>query len=52
VPLPAPAPIPAAPVEKTSRKPLASTSRASQPPPFNERRHPKLDRDLVLDPFE
>ncbi len=44
----APAPIPAAPVEKTSRKP----SLVTQPPPFNERRHPKLDRDLVLDPFE
>jgi serine/threonine-protein kinase len=48
----APAPNPAAPVEKTSRKPPASTSPTTQPPPFNERRHPKLDRDLVLDPFE
>jgi serine/threonine-protein kinase len=49
---PAPEPIPAAPVEKTSRKPSSTTSPATQPPPFNERRHPKLDRDLVLDPFE
>ena len=49
-PTPAPAAIPAAPVEKTSRKP--STSPSTQPPSFNEHRHPKLDRDLVLDPFE
>jgi hypothetical protein len=39
-------------VEKTSRKPTVSPAPATQPPPFNERRHPKLDRDLVLDPFE
>jgi serine/threonine-protein kinase len=49
---PAPAPVPAAAVEKISRKPPASAAPGTQPPPFNERRHPKLDRDLVLDPFE
>jgi serine/threonine protein kinase len=50
---PAPEPKPAAPpVEKASRKTSASMSTVTAPPPFNERRHPKLDRDLVLDPFE
>jgi len=49
---PAPAPVAAAPAEKINRKASPSSSPLTQPPPFNERRHPKLDRDLVLDPFE
>ncbi len=50
--VPAPAPGPAAPAEKTTHKPSVVTVPGTQPPPFNERRHPKLDRDVVLDPFE
>ncbi len=43
----------AAPPEKIGRDPSpASTRTATQPPPFNEHRHARLDRDMVLDPFE
>jgi serine/threonine-protein kinase len=38
----------AAPPEKIGRQP----SPATQPPPFKEHRHSRLDRDVVLDPFE
>ena len=47
-PPPTPARSLTAPADKIVRRSAAAT----EPPPFNERRHAKLDRDGVLDPFE
>jgi serine/threonine-protein kinase len=49
---PTPQEKPAPPQQKIVRKPSTATVPTTQPPAFNERAHPRLDRDLVLDPFE
>jgi serine/threonine protein kinase len=43
---------PVAPPEKVVRDPSPATRPPTQPPPFTERHHAKLDRDMVLDPFQ
>ena len=43
---------PAAPPDKGVRAPSTATRPPTQPPPFIEHHHAKLDRDMVLDPFE
>jgi eukaryotic-like serine/threonine-protein kinase len=43
---------PAMPPEKAVRDPSPARRSVTQPPPFIERRHGTIDRDMVLDPFE